>query len=381
MSTIQLPGLLTGIDTSSLIAQLMAVERRTLVMYEARKSLWEERKDALNTLETKLGTLRSAVRALSDANELRAFTTATSDEDILTAEASYNAFEGNHTVQINRLATAERWVHTDGLEYAEDYVGEGTFIYSYNHEETVINTTSTTTLEDLVGLINNDANNPGVTASLLHFNEMYHLVLNGNDAGTDFEISVNASNTEVWQADSELTLDSGDNATLSTKIIDLYQFKENGGELVGDERIRITGNQHDGTAVDVYMDVTGNTKLFHVIEEIKDAFGDTATAVLENGKIVLTDHQCGTSQMTLTLAYDKGTGQTDLTLPTISQSTKGGELPADLTGFAEADFNETQSAQDSEVRVDGSPVPQAGVGWTRRVLRHFCSRIRPAMST
>ena len=206
MSTIQLPGLLTGIDTRALIAQLMAVQRRTLNMYEARKSLWEERKDALSTLETKLDTLRSTVRALSDANELRAFTTTSSDEDILTAEASHNAFEGNHTVLINRLATAERWVHTDGLKYVEDYVGEGTFIYSYNHEETVITTTSTTTLEDLVGLINNDADNPGVTAGLLHFNDMYHLVLNGNDAGTDFEISVNASNTEVWQADSELTI-------------------------------------------------------------------------------------------------------------------------------------------------------------------------------
>jgi len=361
MSTIQLPGLLTGIDTSSLIAQLMAVERRTLVMYEARKSLWEERKDALNTLETKLGTLRSAVRDLSDADELRAFATTTSDEDILTAGASYNASEGNHTVLINRLATAERWVHTTGLEYAEDYAGEGTFIYSYNHEETIINTTATTTLEDLVGLINNDANNPGVTASLLHFNDMYHLVLNGNDAGTDFEISVNASNTEVRQADSELTI-AGDNATLSTKIIDLDQFDDSLGSLVGDERIRITGNQHDGTAVDVYMDVTDNTKLFHVIEEIKDAFGDTATATLENGKIVLTDHECGTSQMTLTLAYDKGTGQTDLTLPTISQLTEGGSVTADLTGFAEADFTETQVAQDSEIRVDGYPASD----WIKR---------------
>ncbi len=360
MSTLQFPGLFTGIDTAKIIEQLMAVESRTLNMYEDRKSLWEERKDALSDLESKLDALRSTISALSDANELRAFTTATSDEDILTAEASYNAFEGNHTVQINRLATAERWVHTDGLEYAEDYVGEGTFIYSYNHKETVITTTSTTTLEELVGLINNDANNPGVTAGLLRYNDAYHLVLNGNEAGTDFEISVNASNTEVWQADSELTVAS-DNATLSTKIIDLDQFDDSLGSLVGDERIRITGNKHDGTAVDVYMDVTGNTKLFHIIAEINDAFGDTATAVLENGKIVLTDHESGTSQMTLTLAYDPGTGQTDMTLPTISQSTEGGSVTADLTGFAEADFTETQSAQDSEIRVDGYPPSAAEV--------------------
>jgi flagellar hook-associated protein 2 len=354
MSTLRLPGLLTGIDTNTLIAQLMAVERRTLDMYEQRKSVWEEKQDALGTLETKLSTLASSIRALSDADELRAFSAASSDSDKVTAEATYSAYEGNHTVVVNQLATAERWVHTAGLEYLEDYVGAGTFIYSYNHQEVAITTTATTTLEDLVGLINNDADNPGVTASLLNYNGAYHLVLNGNEAGTDYEISINASNTEVWQADSAFTFNS-DNAALNTKITDLDQFDLNGGALAGDERIRITGHTHDGTAVDVYMDVTANTKLFHVVEEINDAFAGTATATLENGKIVLTDHTSGTSQMDLALSYDAGTGPTTLSMPGISQATEGGSVTADLTGFAEADFAETQSAQDSQIRVDGYP--------------------------
>ncbi len=354
MSSIQLPGLLTGIDTTELIAQLMAIERRNLNRYEERKDMWDERKDDLGTLETKLSNLRSSIRALSDADELRAFSTASSDSDILTAEASYNAFEGNHSVVINQLATAERWVHTTGLEYAEDTVGEGTFIYSYNNQETTITTTTDTTLEELVGLINNDANNPGVTASLLYYNDAYHLVLNGNEAGTDYEILINASNTEVWQADSELT-SSGYDATLNTKVVDLDQFDYNGGSLAGDERIRIQGHQHDGTAVDVYMDVDSNTKLFHIVGEINDAFGDTATATLENGKIILTDNTNGASQMDLTLTYDAGTGPTTFSIPAISQLTEGGTVTADLADFAEADFTETQSAQDSQIKVDGYP--------------------------
>ncbi|MHC4155131.1 MAG: flagellar filament capping protein FliD, partial [Planctomycetota bacterium] len=298
---------------------------------------------------------------LSDADELRAFSAASSDSDKVTAEATFSAYEGNHTVVVNQLATAERWVHTTGLEYLEDYVGEGTFIYSYNHQEVAITTTATTTLEDLVGMINNDADNPGVTASLLNYNGAYHLVLNGNEAGTDYEISINASNTEVWQADSAFTFNS-DNGALGTKVTDLDQFDLNGGALAGDERIRITGHTHDGTAVDVYMDVTANTKLFHIVEEINDAFAGTATATLENGKIVLTDHTSGASQMDLALSYDAGTGPTTLSVPTISQSTQGGSVTADLAGFAEADFTETQSAQDSQIRVDGYP----GGDWIER---------------
>ena len=355
MSTLRLPGLFTGIDTNTLIAQLMAIERRRLNMYEDGKKLWEQRKEALSTLQTKLDALRSTARSLSDARELRAFAVASSDSDILTAEASYNSFEGNHTVVINRLANAERWVHTSGVEYSEDRVGAGTFIYSYNHKETVITTTAATSLEDLVGLINNDADNPGVTASLLFYSGAYHLVLNGNEAGTDYRISINASNTEMREAVSAFTVNS-DNATLSSKIVDLDQF---GGSLAAGEKITISGKDHNGNAVSGELSITSDTKLTHLISEINDAFDGRATATLVNGEIRLTDHTCGTSKMELTLSYNPGSGSTTLNIPTISRSTQGGSTTANLTGFASANFTETQSAQDSKLKVDGFPSTSA----------------------
>ncbi|MHC4912048.1 MAG: flagellar filament capping protein FliD [Planctomycetota bacterium] len=356
MATLRLPGILTGIDTSKLISQLMAVERRTLNTYEDRISLWEQRQTALSTLESNLSTLRSSIRALSDADELRAFNVASSDSDIVTAEASYNAFEGNHTVVVNQLASAERWVHTAGLEYAEDYVGAGTFIYSYNDKETVITTTSETTLEDMVGLINNDANNPGVTASLLYYNNAYHLVLNGNEAGTDYKIFVNSSSIEVWQSDSEFTVDS-DNATLNTKITDLDQFAWNGDTaLSGDEQVEITGTDHNGNAItQVDLNITEHTTIGHLISEINDAFDGVATARFENGEIILTDKATGASSLSITLTYDQGSGSTTLTGLGMSVSTEGGSTTADLAGFAPGDFTLSQAAQNSLIKVDGYP--------------------------
>ncbi len=351
MSTLRLPGLLTGIDTSKLIAQLMAVERRTLNVYTERKTTWDDRKDALSTLETKLSNFRSSVRALSDADELRAFKTASSDTDKLTAEASYNAYEGNHTVVINQLATAERWVHTTGLEYAEDYVGAGTFIYSYNHKETTITTTATTTLEDLVGLINNDADNPGVTASLLYYNGAYHLVLNGNDAGTDYAVRINTGSTEVWKSGSELTYNS-DNATLTTKIKDLDAFS---GTRDNDDVIEITGTDHFGVAIaQVNLSVTDNTTIGHLISEINDAFDGRAKAVFEDGKIILTDSTAGASSLRITLTYNNNGEGGSLSLP-MSVTTEGNATTASLANFAVSDFTKTQAAQDSKIKVDGFP--------------------------
>ena len=352
MGELRLPGLSTGIDTSALVKQLMAIERRQQDLYARRQNVWKDRRDALNDLQTKLKSLKTAVTALSDSSELRAYTTASSDTDILTAEASHNAFEGNHAVVVNQLANAERWVHTNGLEYAESLVGTGTFIYSYNSQESIITTTADTTLEDLVGLINNDANNPGVTANLLFHNDAYHLMLNGNDAGSDYEILINASNTEVWQTNLPLTRGS-ENAALADKIMDLDQF---GGALVGDESITITGQRHDGTAVNHSIPVNENTTLNHLIAEIDDAFGGTAKATLVNGRIRLTSTTSGASQMWFSLGYNAGSGSTALDLSATSQSTQGGSVTANLAGFAAANFTETQSAQDSEFKVDGYPL-------------------------
>ncbi len=361
MSNFQLPGLLSGIDTKTLIAQLMIIEQRSLKIYQQRKVLWEEKKQALSILQAKLMTLRNSVQALSDSQDLRTFNVSSSDSDILTAEASYNAFEGNHAVVINQLATAERWVHTNGLEYAEDYIDDeaGTFIYYYNNKETTITTTATTTLEDLVGLINNDADNPGVTANILYHNDSYHLVLNGNEAGSDYQIFINASNTEVWEAESALTA-NGNNATLSSKIIDLDQFN---GTLAGNEKILMIDEEHNkdhnGNVISMELNITSNTKLSHLISEINNAFDGRAIATLVNGEIRLMDNTCGTSQMELTLSYNPGSGSTTLDIPVISQSTQGGSITANLTGFAVSDFTKTQSAQDSKIKVDGYPSTSA----------------------
>lgn len=356
MSTIQFPGLSTGIDTQALIAQMMMLERRTINVYEQRRQKYETKKDALSEIESKLTSLKNTVDDLSNSDKLRAYNVTSTDSDIITASATYNAFEGSHNVVVNQLASAERWVHTAGFEYAEDYVGAGTFIYSYNHKEATIETTDSTTLQDLAGLINNDADNPGITASLLYYDDAYHMVLSGNDAGTDYEVSVNASNTEVWQMDSAFEVD-GNSATLSTLITDLDQF---GGALGTDDKITITGTDSTGAAITpIELTVTDQTRIEHLIGEINDAFDGTARAVFENGKIVLTDDVSGASSTSISLNFTQGTGSTaTLTLPSDAADwdvTEGGSVAATLTGFAETDFTETQQARDSQFKVDGYP--------------------------
>jgi len=85
----------------------------------------------------------------------------------------------------------------DEADWTKTASGGGTFVYTYDSTSRTVTVTSETTLEGLRDLINNDAQNPGVSASILEYNSMYHLVLAGKDTGTDYSITIDNLSTTI----------------------------------------------------------------------------------------------------------------------------------------------------------------------------------------
>lgn len=354
MASIQLPGLSTGLDTSSLIAQLMQVERRRLTMFESTIAKKKETRTAVNELQSKLNAFKTALNALSNATQLRAFNATSSNSDKMSVSAGTGAHEGSHSVQIKQLATANRWVHS-GFKYATSFVGAGTFIFSYNNRELVVQTTDQTTLQDMVNLINNDPDNPGVTASILKYDDgsgnPYHLVLNGRQSGSDYQISVNSSNSEVHTAASLLKA-NGTNAAMNTKLSSLSDFSGQSINFLAVNEVAISGSLRDGTAVNASVAINAYTTVADLISEIEGAYGDAVKVTLDEGQLKITDKTSGASQMTLSLSFNTGEESAALNFSQISQ---GGSINANIAAFAPATFLETQIAQDSLVKVDDYP--------------------------
>jgi flagellar hook-associated protein 2 len=359
MGELRLPGLATGIDTGALIQQLMLVERQRLNSFQTDKKIYEQESSLINDLRSKILQLNTTVSVLSDADNLNAFKATSNDKDILTIDASSDASPGSHSIEINQLATSETWIQeTSTFNYKTDYVGGGTFIYSYNNQERVITAIADeTTLEDFVNLINNDEDNPGVTASLLYQGGKYHLMLTGQNSGQNYQISVNTSSTEVWASSTEggsFTKD-GKSASISNTIINLDEFTENAG-LQGDEYITISGKNHFGTVVpDSQLNISQYTTIEHLVDAINEHFDGVATARYENGEILLTDHISGASGLEVGLTYNAGSGDTELTLPTMAVSTEGASTSESLASLSSSSFIEAQDAQNSEIKVDGYP--------------------------
>jgi flagellar hook-associated protein 2 len=90
---------------------------------------------------------------------------------------------------IAEFADEADWTKTDGQG--------GAFVYTYDGVTRTLNTGSGTTLTDLVDLINNDAGNPGVTASLLEYNSTYHLSLGARETGSAYAITIDDGATTL----------------------------------------------------------------------------------------------------------------------------------------------------------------------------------------
>ncbi len=354
MASIQLPGLSTGLDTATIIQQLMQIERRRLTMYENKITQKKETRTAVTELQSKLYALKNKLNVLSDAGTLGAYKATSSDSDKVTVQAASGAQEGSHSVQVKQLATANRWVH-DGLKYATSYVGAGTFIIGYNQQELVIQTNDQTTLQDLVTLINNDPDNPGVTAGILVHDDgsgnAYHLVLNGKDSGSDYQISIKNSNSEVRTAASILRVNNS-NASLTSKLSTLEDFSGQGINFLNVNSIDIAGTLHDGTAVNTSIQINSYSTVEDLIREIEEAYGDTVKVTLEEGQLKVTDKTEGASQMTLSLAFKTDTQTAGLAF---NQAVEGGSITASLAAFDASSFLETQVAQDALIKVDDYP--------------------------
>ena len=197
MATVSLSGVFSGIDTDLLISHTMTAKRRPVVQLEMRKGDWEAKLAAVGDVEERLTTFKGVVASLRDAGAMQLSRASSSDTDVLSATATSGAAEGAHLIVVNRLAAAERQVHSGGVATMETAVSAGDFVYSYDGVTRTITTTATTTLAEFRDLINNDGTNPGVTASAFEYNGAYHLVLAGEDSGGDYDIVITGATTLV----------------------------------------------------------------------------------------------------------------------------------------------------------------------------------------
>ncbi len=348
----ELTGLATGIDTAKIVQQLMAIEGRHKAQLQQTKKDKESTAKVWDEIKSHLSDLNASVDSLATLKDIDSFKSSISDADVLGVSVSDSAQEGSYSIEVGKLATSERIVHGGNFMYATDYVSEGNFIYTYDNKEVEIAVGANTTLEDLVNLINNSSDNPGVRASLLSFDDgtgREHLVLSGTDSGSDYAIKVRDSNSQALKSQKyEYTDTSSGDTVAAGKDTKLSQLSDFDG-LVG-STLTITATDNSGASMNVDFDITEQSTLGQLVDAMQRGFGSSAGVTLEDGVINVLDTVSGSSSLSVSYVNDSST------TVDFSVATTGGSTVSGMTEFTDASaFTVAQAASDSQVRVDGFP--------------------------
>jgi len=182
-------GLMSGMDTESIISQLMQLERRPVTLLQQRETNHIAEISAFGTLKSALSGLHSEAQALKEESNLRSYGVTSSNRDTLSASVSGEATPGTYRVEVTQLAQAQQ-VRSAAFSSGDDTVGTGTLTLEVGDASTDIAIDAeSNTLSGIAAAIN-DAD-AGVTAYMIDDGAgNAYLTLLSQETGSDNTITL-----------------------------------------------------------------------------------------------------------------------------------------------------------------------------------------------
>jgi len=189
--TISFGGLATGLDTNSIITQLMNIERAPLVKMEGDKTWLNNRLSAFTEFDSKLNTFLNNIEKLGSRESYFKKLATTTDQTHFLANASNDAIPTtNYQISVESLAEVQKSYTLNGFTSKTDQVfGTGDLAITVGGDvETVTIGAADNSLEGIMKAIN-DAD-IGVTAAIINDGTAtpYRLTLTGKDVATSFSV-------------------------------------------------------------------------------------------------------------------------------------------------------------------------------------------------
>lgn len=211
-------GLATGLDTNTIVSELMNLERQPLNTLEIDKAWFEKRQAAYGTFDGKLESFLSNIKNLGSSEDLRQKSVSTSSEDYLSVTAGSDAQAGgSYQVEVVSLAQVQKSVSQGYADKSANSFGTGELTLSVGDNDPITITVDETnnSLEGIMKAIN-DAET-GVVASIINdgTDSPYRLVLNGVDVASSFSLT---STLPTYNGDISAQLQSGGYADQSAAV-------------------------------------------------------------------------------------------------------------------------------------------------------------------
>ncbi|SEB03498.1 flagellar filament capping protein FliD [Paraburkholderia sartisoli] len=172
---------------SALVTAKTAGQNATIVN---KQSLDNTQLSAIGSIKSALSSLQTALSGLADGSTLSSVG-ATVSSSAITATTTTGAVAGNYTINVTKVATANK-ISSQAFT-SSDTIGSGTLTIGLGSTGTMsLNVTSGQSLSDIASAINTSSNNPGVSASVITASDGQHLVIQSTATGAANTVSVTA---------------------------------------------------------------------------------------------------------------------------------------------------------------------------------------------
>lgn len=204
-STSSVSGLASGIDWSSTIDQLIALDRKKVQVVEDNKNKYQKRLDAWKSIAAKLQSYKTSASNLKKSSTFNTYTsgltssTSTSAANYLSVSVDSTANPGVSSIIVSTLAKAQKTSSstvtdkTTALGYSGEFLINGKVV-SVETTDTLVN------VRDKINNVNTGSDPSNVTASILTVSDTdYRIVLTSDNMGADGFSILDASTTDVLQ--------------------------------------------------------------------------------------------------------------------------------------------------------------------------------------
>jgi flagellar hook-associated protein 2 len=192
---ISLTGMASGLDTDSIIQQLMAIDQQKVTAVKNQQSGVTAHQNALKAIQSKLDAFKAAAATLSDAATWKAAqSVASSDTSKIDVALTSGAGIGGHTISVSKLASSAQhgFDFTPGTTAGQLTLYYGTDPNAAGASKVTIDVAADATASDVATAINANEDSP-VYAAVVDDNGTDKLVLSARKTGQSSDFTVDAS--------------------------------------------------------------------------------------------------------------------------------------------------------------------------------------------
>lgn len=117
-------GIGSNLEVNGLVSQLMAIERQPLAVSQQREAKVQAQLSAYGRLQSQIALFGDAAASLGKPGKLTVYSAAIADAEVASASTGHVAVAGNFSLEVKRLATAER-LASSTLASSSSPVGTG----------------------------------------------------------------------------------------------------------------------------------------------------------------------------------------------------------------------------------------------------------------